>query len=377
MNMEMQPRSWPTRISVELEAAFASTDGLGDLASGPTVTRRRSAGELSGWTTAPDGKDGQEEDDLLLYDSSSTDLLGGRASPWKNRRKSNPPPKITTLPNSTNSSVSFISSPPAHNGRSRPKTPIGSAIGRTSLSYAAVPISPMFDILSTGGIERPRPWNLEEVGLMPESQFLKILLKLSESVQQEAKATTAVDGGGEGDGNGTFKPDPTDRLKELVWRRLNYIKANDDAARMSRMPYWRLAMARIPALAVTMMLELGVGAVIAKFDDTLKEHIIMAAFIPVLSAVSGRSCDRPRITYKCQGDRESVDKGGIRCIGGRLNSWACLVPGIRNVGKFFQTWCSDRRKYMPGLCYEQHVWEPGSRVLENDWGGPCRRGWTV
>ncbi|KAJ3114818.1 hypothetical protein HDU96_001645 [Phlyctochytrium bullatum] len=46
-------------------------------------------------------------------------------------------------------------------------------------------------------------------------------------------------------------------------------------------------MARIPALAVTLLLELGVGAVIAYYDDTLKAHIIMAAFIPVLSAVSG------------------------------------------------------------------------------------------
>ncbi|KAI8850042.1 hypothetical protein BC829DRAFT_416332 [Chytridium lagenaria] len=235
-SIEMAPRSKMSRFSAELDAAFTAPSNPNSLIQDNSSSaepnnryppHRRSADGLS-TQTIPDQP--YDEDALLLENPSSDSIANPHE--WASRRKSNPPSKITTIP-----AISSFT----------PKSPSG---------YD--PISPVFDILSTGGIERAKPWTLEDVGSMPESQFL----------------ATHHEVGGETRGR-----------REGWWDGKD--QGIDEPDHLDEMPYWQLAIARIPALAVTMLLELGVGAVVASYDDILKEHIIMAAFMPVLSAVSG------------------------------------------------------------------------------------------
>ncbi|KAJ3095188.1 hypothetical protein HDU97_007159 [Phlyctochytrium planicorne] len=267
VNIEMQPRAKASRISSELDKAFRT----GQTERPPNIGRRSSGATVDVDSTWGGFPEGQEEEDLLLQkESLSTDLLGDLTNAtttetagesWRTRRKSNPPPRITT-----GSESNYTSTIPSPNTLVQQRT-----------QAARFDSSPMFEVLSN--TEAKREWRLEDIGSMPESQFLKLILKLAE---MDMAKEGENDGGTEGKKIGSAA-----RIRELVWRRTNYIKLNDDAAKMIRMPYWRLALARIPAMAVTMMFELGVGGIIAYYDDTLKEHILMTAFIPVLSAVSG------------------------------------------------------------------------------------------
>jgi magnesium transporter len=63
--------------------------------------------------------------------------------------------------------------------------------------------------------------------------------------------------------------------------------AGTDAEAMERRNPFQVARLRLPWLLGTMAIELGAGAVIAHFDDVLKEVILLASFMPVISAVSG------------------------------------------------------------------------------------------
>ncbi|HZT75859.1 MAG TPA: magnesium transporter [Vicinamibacterales bacterium] len=60
-----------------------------------------------------------------------------------------------------------------------------------------------------------------------------------------------------------------------------------DAAEMDRRSPAQIARLRLPWLLGTMAIELCAGAIIARFDALLRQVILLASFMPVISAVSG------------------------------------------------------------------------------------------
>lgn len=60
-----------------------------------------------------------------------------------------------------------------------------------------------------------------------------------------------------------------------------------DAAEMDRCTPAQVARLRLPWLLGTMAIELCAGAIIARFDAVLRNVILLASFMPVISAVSG------------------------------------------------------------------------------------------
>lgn len=63
--------------------------------------------------------------------------------------------------------------------------------------------------------------------------------------------------------------------------------AGSDAEEMDRRSPAQVAQLRLPWLLGTMVIELLAGLVISRFDYVLKEVILLASFMPVISAVSG------------------------------------------------------------------------------------------
>ena len=63
--------------------------------------------------------------------------------------------------------------------------------------------------------------------------------------------------------------------------------AGTDAEEMDRRSPAQIARLRLPWLIGTMGIELGAGLVISHFDDVLTKVILLASFMPVISAVSG------------------------------------------------------------------------------------------
>jgi magnesium transporter len=63
--------------------------------------------------------------------------------------------------------------------------------------------------------------------------------------------------------------------------------AGTDAEEMERRSPAQIARLRLPWLLGTMVIELGAGLVIARFDRVLTQVILLASFMPVISAVSG------------------------------------------------------------------------------------------
>jgi magnesium transporter len=59
------------------------------------------------------------------------------------------------------------------------------------------------------------------------------------------------------------------------------------AAEMSRCTPTQVARLRLPWLLGTMLIELIAGVIIARFDNVLRDVILLASFMPVISAVSG------------------------------------------------------------------------------------------
>jgi magnesium transporter len=60
-----------------------------------------------------------------------------------------------------------------------------------------------------------------------------------------------------------------------------------DAAEMDRRTPTQVARLRLPWLMGTMAIELLAGVIIARFDGVLRQVILLASFMPVISAVSG------------------------------------------------------------------------------------------
>jgi magnesium transporter len=68
----------------------------------------------------------------------------------------------------------------------------------------------------------------------------------------------------------------------------DYLKlVGSDADEMDRRSPAQVARLRLPWLMGTMLIELLAGGVIARFDYVLKEVILLASFMPVISAISG------------------------------------------------------------------------------------------
>ncbi|WP_414476154.1 magnesium transporter [Microvirga sp. M2] len=83
---------------------------------------------------------------------------------------------------------------------------------------------------------------------------------------------------------------PADDLMQVVVTRLNrlYSKAvSTDAEEMKNLTPMQASKRRVPWLLGTMVIELLAGGVISYFDGVLKEVILLASFMPVISAISG------------------------------------------------------------------------------------------
>ncbi len=68
----------------------------------------------------------------------------------------------------------------------------------------------------------------------------------------------------------------------------DYLKlVGTDAEEMARRSPLQVAKLRLPWLMATMLIELMAGVVISRFDWVLREVILLASFMPVISAISG------------------------------------------------------------------------------------------
>ncbi len=83
---------------------------------------------------------------------------------------------------------------------------------------------------------------------------------------------------------------PTDDLLPLLVARLRQLHAHavgTDAERMERLTPAQEARLRVPWLLGTMAIELCAGLVVAHFNHVLEKVILLASFMPVISAISG------------------------------------------------------------------------------------------
>jgi magnesium transporter len=65
--------------------------------------------------------------------------------------------------------------------------------------------------------------------------------------------------------------------------------AGSDAAELERRSPRRIALLRLPWVLATLLIELGAGAVIHYYDQTLARVILLASFMPVIQAISGNT----------------------------------------------------------------------------------------
>ena len=83
---------------------------------------------------------------------------------------------------------------------------------------------------------------------------------------------------------------PVDELLKVMIARLRsvYSKAvGTDAQKMAELSPFQEAKLRVPWLLVTMTIELVAGLVIHRYDAILQKVILLASFMPVISAISG------------------------------------------------------------------------------------------
>ncbi len=65
--------------------------------------------------------------------------------------------------------------------------------------------------------------------------------------------------------------------------------AGSDAAELERRSPTHIALLRLPWIMATMFIELLAGVVIHVFDSTLTQVILLASFMPIISAISGNT----------------------------------------------------------------------------------------
>ncbi|KAI8894817.1 hypothetical protein BC833DRAFT_603500 [Globomyces pollinis-pini] len=79
-----------------------------------------------------------------------------------------------------------------------------------------------------------------------------------------------------------------EELNHFILARIDYLRDNNNHAyTMQKMPFWKLAINRCPAILATLLLELIVGFVIAEKQHLIQSHILMTSFLPILSAIAG------------------------------------------------------------------------------------------
>ncbi|TPX59820.1 hypothetical protein PhCBS80983_g02239 [Powellomyces hirtus] len=78
-----------------------------------------------------------------------------------------------------------------------------------------------------------------------------------------------------------------DDAQELCRARLDYLYENDDARKMQRTPFYKIALYRFPAILLTLCLELIVAAIIDRYSSIRTSYPLLSAFFPVLSSISG------------------------------------------------------------------------------------------
>jgi len=81
--------------------------------------------------------------------------------------------------------------------------------------------------------------------------------------------------------------DAADLLEDALEDDYLHLAGSSDAEMMERRNPVQIARLRLPWLMGTMAIELGAGVVISRFDNVLQEVILLASFMPVISAVSG------------------------------------------------------------------------------------------
>lgn len=111
---------------------------------------------------------------------------------------------------------------------------------------------------------------------------------------------------------------PAEELMHVALAELHnrYSKAvGTDAAAMERMTHLQAAARRVPWLLGTMAIELGAAVVISQFDAVLKKVILLAAFMPVISAVAGNvGLQAAAITVRAIDQGRSIRHGGAALL---------------------------------------------------------------
>jgi Mg/Co/Ni transporter MgtE len=73
----------------------------------------------------------------------------------------------------------------------------------------------------------------------------------------------------------------------MIQQRIKHLQLNNHAEKMQSMSAARIAAYRLPAILLTLTLEMIVGFVIARFHSFLERQIAMTSFLPVLSSIAG------------------------------------------------------------------------------------------
>lgn len=68
---------------------------------------------------------------------------------------------------------------------------------------------------------------------------------------------------------------------------LELLEKEKECERLYRLNAFKLGLYRLPALYITLFLELIGGIFINELDDSIKEFILLASFLPIISALSG------------------------------------------------------------------------------------------
>ncbi|KAJ3368517.1 hypothetical protein GGF31_006337 [Allomyces arbusculus] len=76
-------------------------------------------------------------------------------------------------------------------------------------------------------------------------------------------------------------------LHLLVGSRVQQLIRNDDAGRLRKMSPLSLALRRLPAIMLTVALEMGVGAMVGTFGTILEKHVVLVNFMPMISSICG------------------------------------------------------------------------------------------
>lgn len=111
---------------------------------------------------------------------------------------------------------------------------------------------------------------------------------------------------------------PAEDLMQVTLAQLHsrYSQAvGTDAAEMERMTPMQAALKRVPWLLGTMVIELGAALVVSHFDAVLKKVILLAAFMPVISAVSGNvGLQAAAITVRALDQGQTVKAGAAALL---------------------------------------------------------------